>query len=336
MNSRNQISGKDWETGSWNDYCADLADLNDPVLAKQIDNHFRAFKDIADVRNDPDFAAALSDAESLISEYSGKAETATDERADYIKRSLNTLMIKPNDNNELDEARAESALINDVVSEWVSDFNKPKTQHEEEAIKARRNFITSSLYSSEDKLTGDPSRAQEKTEKKEARSRYLSRVVIFAAAAVIGAIVFIGTLTPSSDPVKIYDSYYEPFNAFSKVTRGNDQANNAYNTGIELYKSGRFAEAKDILTRKMENPYGPSTFIIGLADLETGNIKEAIDNFELLARQKGQYAKEAKWYLGLAYLRTGNKEKAKEQFEFLSASNGYYSERAGKILRRLK
>ncbi|HEX2974604.1 MAG TPA: tetratricopeptide repeat protein [Bacteroidales bacterium] len=173
------------------------------------------------------------------------------------------------------------------------------------------------------------------TNSQKAGRRYFYRHAFFASAAVISVIVLISILVPSSNPQKIFSAYYEPFNAFSTITRGNQSLYDTYDKGIELYKSGRFAEALEVLDKASEKSHS-SLFLISLCNMETGSYEDAIKNLELIAGQKRQYSREARWYLGLAYLYIGNTDKAREQFEILSASEGFYTERAEKILRRLK
>lgn len=309
----------------------DYTQLDDPVLSENIDTYMKARMDLEEIMKDASLEQIRLDTKVSVDSYvkSGRRDTAN---LNYLKESLNELAEERKIKAEINEIRKEAALsMENKSADWVADYNRRKNQEKDPAWEERKNFITESLKTND---TGEESIVE-----KPAKRKFLSRYATLAAAAVIAAMLLIKTLATSSDPEKMFKSYYEPFTTMSPVTRGNsNDSENPYNSGIEFYRAGNYTAAKDAFSKAAEINvnYGSPEFMLGITDLETGDYEDAIQKLSSAVNISGQYSKEAKWYLGMAYLRTGNVQKARELFETLAKSNGFYKERSQDILRRLK
>jgi tetratricopeptide (TPR) repeat protein len=306
--------------------------LEDPVLSEKIDSYMKARTDLNDVMNDPSLDDARSETRELVNSYFSNSRHS-ELNKNFIKESLAELAEERKIRAEINEIRMEASgsAVNDTAASWVTEYNCRKEKEKDTAAKERKSFITESLKT-------DPIIEDTVTELPE-KKRYITRYISLAAAAVIAAMLLIKSLAPSSDPEKIFKSYYEPFSTISNVTRGADnKAGTLYNSGLEFYRSGDFEAAGEAFKKAAATDanYGSPEFMLGMTYLEMGNYDEAAQQLSLAINNPGQYSKEARWYLGMACLRTGDIQKAKGLFKTLSESNGFYKERAQKILLRLK
>jgi hypothetical protein len=227
--------------------------------------------------------------------------------------------------------------LNDITAEWVREWHEKKQKFGVRDPKTEeiRDFITSSI---------DSSRSEAETLANEAgkngsRRSFFVRYALLSAAALVGAFLLIRTLLPSSNPEKLFESYYKPFNAISPVTRSmNSNETDSYSSAIESYNAGNYERAAAGFAGIVEKD--PSAvalqFYLGLSQLALKNYEQAINMFTRVPNDSGEFGKETLWYLGLTYLKTANKQKAAECFEYLARSDGFYRERSEKILRRLK
>ena len=227
--------------------------------------------------------------------------------------------------------------LNEITSEWVQEWHKKKQKigivdPKSEEIK---NFITNSINSP----AVDDENINKKGGTKTFGRRLFARYASLAALALIGTFIVIRTLLPSSDPGKLFNSYYKPYDAVSPVTRsiGNVESER-YSSAIANYKTGNYQQAAIGFAELLEKDQYvvASQFFLGLSQLGLDNNQQAINLLSGVANGPGEYGKEARWYLGMAYLKTADKQKAAECFSSLSGADGYYKTRSEKILRRLK
>jgi TolA-binding protein len=312
--------------------------VNDPELFEIIGEYMKGWLDQEDVKNDPGFSTADRAVDDMIRDYN-KHINGNKENEKFIREILASGTETNNLEDELAGIRKE---INDnkldaITSEWVQEWHKKKQRIGTVDPKSEeiRSFITNSINSSAVKEENIEKKGGTKTFGRKLFARYASLL----AAALIGTFIVIKTLLPSSDPGKLFNSYYKPFDAVSPVTRsiGNPESEK-YSSAIESYKTGNFQQAATGFTDLLEKDQYvvASQFFLGLSQLALNNNDQAINLLTVVANKRGEYGKEARWYLGMAYLKTADKQKAAECFRSLAGMDGYYKVRSEKILRRLK
>ncbi len=230
-----------------------------------------------------------------------------------------------------------NSKVNDISAEWVKEWHEKRQKIGAPDLKTeeRRHFVKGSLES-ENK---DFKEIVTVREKKGLGRSLLYRYISLSAAAVIGIFILVKTLIPSFDADKLFNSYYEPMNVISPVTRsGNISESDSYIQAIEMYKLGNYQTAAiGFSSAILKDPSDIAPrFLMSLTQLALGNYNQAINLLSDITASSGKYGKEARWYLGLAYLKTGEKDKASGCFKILAQSPGYYSVRSESILRRLK
>lgn len=312
-----------------------LQDCEDSALQESVSEYMKARLDIEDVINDPGFTEMDYIVKGMISDYNTKSRNKENEK--FIKDAFSHVseeqLLEEISNIKHD---INGSAINDLTAEWVKEWHAKRQMKSPGDIKREeiREFITSSLEM-ENETVPVLSLQPEKSVARKLFIRYTS----LSAAAVLGAFLMIKTIVPGSNPDRLFNKYYEPFDAVSPVTRSvtgnsNDPSSNA----IEKYKTGDYQIAASAFAESVAKY--PSDFdqkfYLAITELQLQNYNNAINILSEVSAHPGDYGKEAKWYLGLAYLKTGQKEKAYECFNFLVQHKGYYSKRSEKILRRLK
>jgi len=312
--------------------------VNDLELFDTIGEYMKGWIDQEDVKNDPGFSMANKAVDDMMSDYNLNLE-GNKENKKFIREILSPVAKTYSLGNELAGIKKEinDNKLNEITSEWVQEWHKKKQKIGTADSKSEeiKNFILSSINS--------PAESEENTVKKEATKtvgkRLFARYASLSAAAIIGTFIVIRTLLPSSDPGKLFNSYYKPFDAISPVTRsiGNAESEK-YSSAIANYKTGNFQKAAIGFAELLEKDkyVVASQFFLGLSQLALNNNEQAINLLTQVTNEGGEYGKEARWYLGIAYLKTADKQKASECFKFLANTDGYYKARSEKILRRLK
>jgi TolA-binding protein len=294
--------------------------------------------DLEEVANDPVLKEIESDVKKMISDYHDVGSKHKDNER-YIKDNLLKAELERKIPEEIRNIKFEihRSDVNDLTAEWVKEWHLRKRKEvlgdpKKEEI---RNFIANSLEMEEKESELKPAPEKAKNSGRSSLIRYIS----LSAAAVIAVLLIIRTLLPSSDPEKLFGSYYKPFNIISSVTRGATADESfSYSAAVENYRNGNYQTAAAGFSVMLQND--PTSiaprFFMGITQLALGNYGEAINMLNGINDSSGDYRKEASWYLGLAYLKTGEKERAIKCFDFLSQSSGYYSEWSAEILHRLK
>lgn len=315
-----------------------LATAQDSVLFETISKYMTGRLYLEDVKNDPDLQKIEEEVKKLISDYtnniSGNKDNEKFIRDIFEERAAEEKLI-----DEINQIKHETGKsdVDMATAEWVKEWNKMKQSSGARDPKTEeiRDFITSSL---------EPEKSEKEIiqNTKEARGFMRSplvRYISLPVAAVLGVFMLLRTLLPSSDPEKLFKSFYEPFNVVSSVTRNVSlKETEGYSTSVEQYKLGEYQTAASGFSNAIltDTSVISPRFFMGLTLIGLGNYDQAINLLKGIADRSGEYGKEARWYLGLIYLKTGDKEKAAECFEFLAKSSGFYSGRSEKILRRLK
>jgi TolA-binding protein len=315
-----------------------MADSDDSALFETFGAYMKGRLDLEDVKNDPTLSGTQEAVKEIISDYnkniSGNKENEkfireifSEERSDKFLTDEIKFIKQEIDNNKL----------NNITAEWVKEWHekKQKIGAGDPKTEEIRDFITGAINSSKN----EPVKTFNEVSKKDFNRSLFARYVSLSAAALIGAFILIRTLLPSSDPEKLFNSYYKPFDAISPVTRSmNNNESDNYSSAIGSYKTGHYQRAAIGFAGVIQkDPSGVSPkFFLGLSQLALENYDQAINLLAGVVNDSGEFGKEARWYLGLTYLKTANKQKAADCFEFLARSDGFYRERSEKILRRLK
>jgi len=335
INSKSgRLSGSD----SWKDTENDLLlNREDSALFERLGDYMKGRLDLDEVKKDPALNTTRDAVSEMISDYhKNMSENRDNEK--FIRDVFSKTASEERINNDIDEIKQdrERSIVNEISSEWVKEWHQKKqmgnTDPQTEEIK---EFISGSLKSG----VSEPAKEAAATTRKGISRSLIIRYVSFSAAALIGVLIIIGTLLPSSDPEKIFNAYYKPFDAISPVTRSlNSDESGIYTSAIGYYRNGNYLYAASMFSESvLRDPSSVSSrFFLGLTNLALNNYDQAINLLSDIADRKGEYGKEAHWYLGLTYLKTGDKTKATQCFEYLANSNGFYKEGSEKILRRLK
>jgi tetratricopeptide (TPR) repeat protein len=334
----NGNSGMSAESNSWDYPEYDLrVTPEDSNLFETIGEYLKGRIDLEEVIEDPSFQEIENNVKKMISDYRADSSKHKDNerfiKDNFIKAELERKIPEEIRNIKFEIHKSD---LNDLTAEWVKEWHIRKRQEvlgdtKKEEI---RNFIASSLGMEEKEPEQKLATAKAKSSGRSLPIRYIS-----LSAAVIAVFFLIRTLLPSSDPAKLFSSFYKPFNVISVVTRGgNANGEYTYSAAVENYRTGNYQTAASGFSVVLQND--PTSmaprFFLGITQLALGNYEQSIDLLNGIKDISGDYRKEASWYLGLAYLKTGEKEKAIKCFDQLSHSSGYYTERSAEILRRLK
>jgi tetratricopeptide (TPR) repeat protein len=336
------INGKpaeNFRNSTRNDFEDDLiSDSCDSALFETIGDYMKGRLDLEDVKNDPGLSHARETAKDMILNYN-RNKTGNNENENFIRDIFSDNDSDKDLRDEINFIKQEidENKLNDITAEWVKEWHekKQKIGVADRKSKEIQDFITDTINSRESeevKVVNDGHR-------KRSGKNIFVRYTTLSAAALLGAFLLIRTLLPSSNPEKLFISYYKPFDAVSPVTRSlNNNETSIYSTAIISYKNGNYQEAATGFSETLrEDPMAVSPkFLLGISELALNNYDQAINLLEEVANGSGEYVKESKWYLGLAYLKTDNRKKAAECFDFLSRSDGFYRERSERILRRIK
>jgi len=325
---------------SWDDPGFEmLLSPEDTALFGKISDFMIGLADIEDIKSDTAYSITNDEVTVMISDYQKNgvrnkdnekfirdcfAEEATEEKLDIEVSKIKDEISRNN--------------LNDISSEWVKEWHEKRQKNNNKDAKTEeiKNFVTESLKQQEE--TSAELRTDDRKKKGLSKS-LITRYTSLAAAAVIGAVFLVKSLLPSDDPQKIFNKYYEPFNAISSITRSTGTIENGnFSNAIGSYESGDYQTAaagfsEAMLTGTVSFPAG---FFLGISEIELENYNKAIELLNGVIKQKSEFTKEATWYLGLVYLKSGNKVKASECFELLARSPGFYSARSEKILRLLR
>lgn len=315
-----------------------LFSREDLALFEALGKNAKGWLDIEEVKNDPSLSAIDSTVKEMVSDYRGHNPKHSENKK-FVKDSLTRGNEKKKIEDEIRDIKIEidRSGINELSAEWVKEWHEKKKQ---EAVKRSgsqdiRDFITASLESEKSEPDVIPGIKGNYRVKRSLIIRYIS----LSAAAVICVFILIRTLLPSSDPVRIYDSYYKPFDVISSVTRGGSAGNpDDFSSAAERYGLADYQAAAAGFSKVLNNDTSviAPRFYLGITQIAIGNFNQAVNLLSSVAVRHGEYHKEALWYLGLAYLKTGEKGKAASCFDLLAQSPGFYSERSEVILRRLK
>ena len=329
------INGKSTRIGFEDDL---MADNNDSALFETISDYMKGRMDLEEIKNDHAISDARDTVKEMISDYNNNL-SGNKENTKFIREILSITESERDLSEEIKSIKQEidDNKLNEITSEWVKEWHekKQKVGIKDQKTEEIKDFITGTINSS----SLEPVQSMNEVSKKRTGISLFARYASLSAAAMIGLFILIRTLLPTSNPEKLFNLYYRPFDAVSPVTRSlNINEKDNFSSAIENYKTGNYQKAAIMFANALQNdPSVVSTgFYLGLSQLALKNYDQAINLFIKVVNDSGEYGKEARWFMGLAYLKLANKVKAAECFEYLARSDGFYRERSETILRRLK
>lgn len=318
--------------------CNSMHRFEEYDLAESIKSVGKAEFELDEILNDPYLAETRQEVASMMISY--KKKETSGEIETFIKQSL-TEKNRPAQTS----AQINKSDIDDLSAEWVREWHRKKQMEvfSSPAAEERKQFIISSL--AEEQETAVPAAEAAQTtpvtpmRTKKAYRKTIIKYTSIAAAAVLGIFISFRALVPAGDTEKIFRTFYQTYPGVSETTRGgNNDFSTSYESALNYYKSGQYHEAETGFTKAIgSTPSNASSlFYLGIAQIETGNIDQAINNLSSASNGPGRFNKEAQWYLGLAYLKKGDRVNAEKCFSALASGDGFYREPSEKILRRLK
>jgi TolA-binding protein len=311
----------------------------DSALFKKINEYFRGYFDIEDVKIDPAYSKTRDNVKLMISDYQNNTVHNQEIEA-FIRGSLTLEASDAKIIEEINQIKQEisHSNLNDISEEWIKEWQENKNGDGDNNKKTEgiREFITGSLKQAENKAEIKKVTTENKSGSGKVRIIGYASLV---AASIIGVFLLIRSFLPFYNPDKIFSRFYEPDLAVSGVTRSlNTIGNEAFESALDSYREGNYQVATAGFSEAILNDpaSGSSRFFLGITYIAMNDFSQAVNILYGVANQQGEYSKEARWYLGLAYLKTGNKAKASECFELLAQTSEFYRERSERILRRLK
>jgi len=168
----------------------------------------------------------------------------------------------------------------------------------------------------------------------------ISRITFaLAIAASVAIVISVGIIPSSIDQDRLFDRYYEPYEASDFAQRG--EFNEIYQdiaVGINHYLESdfslsiaQFSELNSDLAIQAEIHFYTALSYLGLGDYQS-----AQSTLESLVDTDMRYQAEILWYLSLSYLKTGAFEKANTRLAQLENYDGMYKQDAQTLRKRLR
>jgi len=283
-----------------------------------IKNSMHGRFDLEEVKNDPELPNANLLASQMILEYNQNS-IKNEKDFDFVSNSLLSI------ENSSELHGSNDPDLNNITKKWVDDWNNKDHSTDPKTIE-RKDFIGSALEGAEYQ--------SKKLNSKSIPLRYIG----FAAAALIGILLVIKSLTPSDTSNSLYQEFYKPLNAFTSTTRGSEKQIDNFSDAVKKYNQGEYQQASIMFSEliSIDQSTIKYKFFSGITQLQLGNYQLAIDQLNQVLSNNDEFTKDAHWYLGLAYLKVGKTDNAISQFKKLSETKGYYQKQAQDLLKRLK
>jgi hypothetical protein len=166
------------------------------------------------------------------------------------------------------------------------------------------------------------------------RIRNMAFAAAIAASATI--IITVGIIPSNINQDRLFDRYYEPFEASDYSQRG--EANETYKEiaiGINNYVEGNYLQSIDQFGTLALDPLIQSEvqYYTALSYLGLGQFQSAQSLLESVLNGDNRFQAETLWYLSLCYLKTGEFNEANAVLGQLEIYDGLYKKDA-QILRK--
>jgi len=171
------------------------------------------------------------------------------------------------------------------------------------------------------------------------RKRNRKTVYAVAIAATVAIILSVGIIPSAIDQDRLFDRYYESFEASDFSQRG--ELNDLYGEvarGINYYVDGDYSQSINQFSDLTSDPAIQSEvqFYTALSHLGLGQYQQAQSILESLVDSEIRFQAESLWYLSLSYLKSGELEKSNAYLEQLEVYDGMYKQDAQALRRKLR
>lgn len=136
---------------------------------------------------------------------------------------------------------------------------------------------------------------------------------------------------------EIYANNFSHYDNLNGQVRGeSSNINSLENAAYSAYEMGNFATSAAYFATLVETEKTAANyFYMGLANIESGNYAEAINNLNTTIHNFSAFEKQAKWYMAMANLANGDEEAAVTTLVGLTLENSVYKEKAEAIIKEL-
>jgi len=168
----------------------------------------------------------------------------------------------------------------------------------------------------------------------------ISRITFaLAIAASVAIVISVGIIPSSIDQDRLFDRYYEPYEASDFTQRG--ESNEIYRdiaVGINHYLESDYNLSIDQFSGLASDQaiQAEVHFYTALSYLGLGDYQSAQNTLESLVDTDMRYQAEVLWYLSLSYLKSGAFEKANTHLAQHENYDGMYKQDAQTLRKRLR
>jgi len=294
-------------------------------LLNSVDKAMRAKLDIEDVNEDINLKDIDNESKKVVAEYNNESAKHSDIKA-FISEALMT-------DEEKEIAQIESEInekgVDKITADWVQDWNNSQTGFASIKHKEVTQFVQQSFIKGTETKPADLKISWYKTT--------LTRTISISAAATLALFFVVRSFIAPSSPQNLFETNYKPYQAFTSVTRSDDENTVNYNQAIVNYRQGNYelAAIEFELLMKSDTFNVAPYFFAGLSQIELGNYSKAIELLDEVVKKNRDFSTEAQWYLGLTYLKTGDTLKSISYFTDLKENSNYYKSQAATLLKKL-
>lgn len=294
-------------------------------LLNSVDRTMRAKLDIEDVNDEINLKSIDKESKKTVDEFTSESAKHNDIKA-FINEALMTAEEKEiaQIENEINEKG-----VDQITANWVQDWNNSQTGFASIKHKEVTQYVKESLIQ----------KTQEKPNELKI-SWYkptLTRIISISAAATLALFFVVRSVISPSSPQNLFETNYKPYQAFTSVTRSDDNNTVNYNQAVVNYRQGNYelAAIEFELLMKSDTFNVAPYFFAGLSQIELGNYNKAIELLNEVVKKNRDFSTEARWYLGLTYLKTGDTLKSINYFTDLKENSNYYKSQAETVLKKL-
>lgn len=294
-------------------------------LLNSVDRAMRAKFDIDDVNADITLERIDNESRKTVDEYN-KESAKRSEIKSFISEALMT-------DEEKEIAQIEKEInengVDKITADWVQDWNNSQTGFASIKHKEVTQFVKQSIIKETQIKPADLKISWYKTT--------LTRTISISAAATLALFFVVRSFIAPSSPQNLFETNYKPYQAFTSVTRSDDENTVNYNQAIVNYRQGNYelAAIEFELLMKSDTFNVAPYFFAGLSQIELGNYSKAIELLDEVVKKNRDFSTEAQWYLGLTYLKTGDTLKSISYFTDLKENSNYYKNQAATLLKKL-
>lgn len=296
-------------------------------LLNSVDRAMRAKFDIDDVNADIALENIDNESRKAVEEY-GKESAKRSEIKSFISEALMT--DEEREINQIEKEINEKG-VDQITASWVDEWNNSQTGFSSIKHKEVTQFVKSSIIQKAETEIGpeNPKISWYKTT--------LTRTISISAAATLALFFVVRSFIAPTSPQNLFETNYKPYQAFTSVTRSDDNNTVNYNQAIVNYRQGNYelAAIEFELLMKSDTFNVAPYFFAGLSQIELGNYNKAIELLNEVVVKNRDFSTEARWYLGLTYLKTGDTLKSITYFTDLKENSSYYKNQATNLLKKL-